>query len=289
MPGSDAQNGNKGRADLPALLDTALDAARQAGELANARFCTDVRCKRKADGSPVTEVDLAVDALLRERLLGALPGAGWLSEESTQGDAWRRHERVWVVDPLDGTSGFLRRDRHWCIAIALLERGVPVLGVIHAPALGHSWWAHAGGGAFLDGAPARVSTRPTLEGATLIGPKSIANPAMWAKPWPPVTVRRYPSLALRLAYVASAEADGMLALGGKNYWDVAAGDIIVREAGGRVADITGAPLIYADAGARVNGVIAAPPALFARMAALARGWRGGTGKGTMQHQRGKRA
>ena len=260
--------------DLPALLERTLAAAREASELAAARFCTDVRCEHKADGSPVTEVDLAVDALLRQRLMAALPDAGWLSEESTQGHGWLARERVWVVDPLDGTGGFLRRDPHWCVAIALVEHGRAVLGVIHAPALERTWWAAAGHGAFVNGAAARVSARQELEGARLIGPKSLLNAAAWDVPWPAVQVRRYPSLALRLAFVGSGDADGMIAPGGKNYWDVAAGDVIVREAGGKAGDMQGRALRYDHASARVGGVIAAPAALFEEMAALARGWRG---------------
>ncbi len=270
----DSEDATSPAADLPHLLDATLAAARKAGELAAARFCTEVRCQRKSDGSPVTEVDLAVDALLRERLMAALPEAGWLSEESTQGHGWLRHERVWVVDPLDGTGGFLRRDPHWCIAIALIEQGRAVLGVIHAPALERTWWAHARGGALINDTTARVSARTTLQGARIIGPKRLLDASAWETPWPPLEVRRYPSLALRLAYVASGDADGMIALGGKNYWDVAAGDIIVREAGGVAGDMQGRSLRYDHASARVGGVIAAPEGLFGEMAALAKGWRG---------------
>ena len=272
MPGNE-DNGLDTTA-LQALLHEVLAAAREAGALAVQRFCTDVHCERKADGSPVTEVDWAVDALLRERLMAALPEAGWLSEESTAGDDWLAHRQVWCIDPLDGTGGYLRRDPHWCISVALLQDGTPVLGVIHAPALERTWQAALGNGALMNGMTARVSNRQGLKGARIIGPKRILDASAWETPWPPVEVRRYPSLALRLAYVASGEADGMLALGGKNYWDVAAGEIIVREAGGLVSDVEGERLRYDVAAARVNGVIAAPEQLFDEMLALAKGWRG---------------
>ncbi len=260
--------------ELRRLLQATLDAAREGGEIAMARFRAKVHCERKADGTPVSEVDLAVDALLRERLMAALPEAGWLSEESTVDDGWLARERAWVVDPLDGTGGYLRCDPHWCCAIALLEDGAPVLGVIHAAALGRTWWAARGLGAFVNGTRARVSPREELEGASLVAPASVRKPTSWRTPWPQVRTRRYPSLALRLAKVASGEMDGMLALGEKRYWDVASGDIIVREAGGRVSDARGQPLRYDRSQARVDGVIAAPPSLFGPMLALTRGWRG---------------
>jgi len=277
LPGAEAQ----GKGELQGLLKAALQAAREAGEIAAARFCSDVRCEHKADGSPVTEVDLAVDEVLRARLMAVLPQAGWLSEESTRDDGWLEHELVWVVDPLDGTGGYLRRNPHWCIAIGLVRRGHALLGVIHAPALKRTWWAVQGQGAFVNEVSARVSSRRQLAGARIIGPKRLLDARCWERPWPPLQAQLYPSLALRLAYVASGDADGMIAPGAKNYWDVAAGDIIVREAGGRVGDMTGAPLHYDKARARVDGVLAAPEPLFAEMVALARGWRG------CAHHRGK--
>ena len=285
MPGN--ENAALSADALQALLPDVLAAAREAGALAAERFCTAVHCERKADGSPVTEVDLAVDALLRQRLRAVLPEAGWLSEESTTGDEWLSHRQAWCIDPLDGTGGYLRRDPHWCISVALLQDGAPVLGVIHAPALQRTWQAARGGGALMNGMTARVSIRQALAGARIIGPKSLEDAAAWQTPWPRVEVRRYPSLALRLAYVASGEADGMLALGGKNYWDVAAGDIIVREAGGIISDAEGAPLRYDRAAARVNGVIAASAALHGEMLALARGWRGCARHGRKKHGRRK--
>jgi len=259
---------------LQALLKPVLAAAREAGTLAAARFRTRVHRQRKADGSPVTEVDLAVDALLREQLMQLLPQAGWLSEESTQGDGWLAHRQVWCIDPLDGTGGFLRRDPHWCISVALLQDGAPVLGVVHAPVLQRTWWAAHGGGALMNGMTARVSHRQALEGARIIGRRNLLDAAAWERPWPRVELRRYPSLALRLSYVASGEADGMLSTTAVNYWDVAAGDIIVREAGGIITDAEGVPLRYEDASARVHGVIAAAPALHEEMRTLAQGWRG---------------
>ena len=270
MPGNETP-------DLATELAAARRAAQAAGAIGLAHFHKKVKVNHKGDGSPVTEVDLAIDALLREHLLSAFPADGWLSEEGERNDRWLSCRRAWIVDPLDGTGGYLRGEPFWCIAIALVIDHAPVLGVIHAPALGHTWHAVAGGGAFRDDAPIHVSARRRLEGARLIGPMAVNKPRCWARPWPPVSVRRYPSLALRLAFVADAAgehgADAMLALGHKNYWDVAAGEVLVREAGGTVTDASGAALRYDDAAMQVDGVIAAGTALAAPLLTYARGFR----------------
>ena len=261
--------------ELSAALAVALAAARAAGEIGARHFRRRVRVERKADGTPVTEVDLAIDALLRARILGAFPQDGWLSEEGEKGRQWLDRRRAWVVDPLDGTSGYLRGEPHWCVALALLVDHRPVLGVLHAPALESTWWATAAGGAFLNGERIRASGRTELEGAEVIGPKAVSRADCWRTPWPRVRVRRYPSLALRLALVADGSADAMLAPGRKNYWDVAAGDVIVREAGGRVADLRGAPLRYEAETAKVNGIVAAGEGLFEAVLHRAKGFRCG--------------
>ncbi len=271
--------------ELAAALEVALAAAREAGEIGRRHFRHNVRVERKPDGSPVTEVDLAIDALLRKRIMGAFPEDGWLSEEGEKGRQWLCHRRTWVIDPLDGTSGFLRGEPHWCVALALLIDHVPVLGVLHAPALDATWWASAGGGAFLNGERIHVSERTELAGSHIIGPAAVKRPECWEKPWPQVEVRRYPSLALRMAFVADGSADAMLAPGRKNYWDVAAGDIIVREARGRVSDIAGAPLRYDEKTMRVNGLIAAGKGLFDEIRSRAAGFR--CGHGSRRRDKGK--
>ncbi len=239
----------------------ALAAAQEAGEIALGFFRRGPKWRRKADGTPVCEADLAVDAALRESLLDARPDYGWLSEETADSPARLSRRRLWVLDPVDGTSGFLSGDDRWCVSLALVEDGRPVIGVIHAPALGRTWAARRGHGATCNGAPIRVSSRTELAGARIIGPRSVLDASCWAEPWPQVRLSRPPSLALRLAFVASADADAMLAPGPKSDWDIAAGDIIVREAGGRVTDAGGEEIRYNRADTRPFGVVAAGPAL----------------------------
>jgi len=252
----------------------AMEAVLEAGRIAMGYFGHHPEWHRKADRSPVSEADLAVDGALRDMLRAARPEYGWLSEETADGEERLSRRRVWVLDPVDGTSGFLRGDPDWCVSLALVEDGRPVIGIIHAPARGRTWAAMAGRGATLDGRSIRVGDARTLEGARIIGPRSIYDRRMWGRPWPEVTVTKLPSLALRLAHVASAEADGMLAPGCKCDWDVAAGDLIVREAGGIVTDAHGETIVYNRRETRPFGVVAANPALHAQIMEYLRDYRG---------------
>lgn len=269
-------------AELLKALDAARAAAEAAGRIALEKFRHRPQWRRKADGSPVSEVDMAVNALLREKLRDLEPDAGWLSEETADKESWRACRRAWVVDPLDGTRGFLQGDKHFSIVIALLEKCRPVLGIIHAPALQRTWAAAKGHGAWLNGASIHVSERSELAGARLVAPGHVREAGRWRAPWPEVEVLRYPSLALRMAYVASAEADAMFSLGGKNTWDVAAGDVIVREAGGIVSAADGAPLDYAAPDLRVPGIVASAPGLYDEIIRRLKGF-GGCG-----HRRAKK-
>ncbi len=266
MPASD------GHSDLKEDLALALALVHEAGRLALSRFRRRPKWHRKADGTPVTEVDLAIDKALHEGLLAARPDYGWLSEETADEPARLACHRVWVLDPLDGTGGYLRGEREFCTALALVEEGEPVLGIIHAPALERTWTAVKGAGAALNGDPIHVSGRADLAGARIIGPASVQRPECWDRPWPDVTLSRPPSLALRLAYVADGTADAMLAPGYKSEWDVAAGDVIVREAGGVVTDISGRPIRYNGSPPRPHGVLAGPPALHAAILERLRGY-----------------
>ena len=266
--------------DVEEDLSLARKAALEAGRIALKFFRHDPRWENKPDHTPVSEADMAVDEALKEMLLAARPGYGWLSEETADDLSRLGKRRVWVLDPLDGTRGFLAGDPNWCVSLALVEDGAAKLGVIHAPALGKTWAARAGGGAFLDGRPITTSRREKLEGAHVIGPRSIHDPRHWDKPWPRVEVSKLPSLALRLAQVACAAADAMVAPGFKSDWDLAAGDVIIREAGGVITDGRGRPLAYNRRDIRPWGVVAAPPALHGQVMEHMKGYRcRGKGKG----------
>ncbi len=251
-----------------------MEAAREAGDIAMGYFRKQPAWRRKADNTPVSEADMAVDAALRERLLKARPDYGWLSEE-TEDDLTRLEKsRVWVLDPVDGTRGFLQDNPNWCVSLALVEDRRPVIGVIHAPALGLTWTAQKGRGAALNAKPIHVSQRTDLAGARIVGPRYILDPARWGAPWPKISLLRLPSLALRLARVASADAAAMAAPGHKSDWDIAAGDIIIHEAGGILTDAEGKTILYNRAETRPFGVAAANPALHQQILARLKTFKG---------------
>ena len=236
----------------------------EAGELANSRFRRNPRCWRKADGTPVSEADIAVDKLLKARLGAAFPGFGWISEESvdlppTPGSP------TWIVDPIDGTRAFLDGDDGWCVAAALVADGRPVVAGIMRPTTSESFEAIAGGGARLNGEPIRASRRRELEGAeVMVKPRVLARPD-WAQAWPEVRTGSTGSLALRLCHVATGSYDAALALGDKADWDLAAGDLLVHEAGGKVSDLNGVRLGYGPGRPRRDGFLAAGADLFAEI------------------------
>ncbi len=231
-------------------------AVREAGALAAGYFAEPARSWTKDDGTPVSEADLAVDRLLKQRLQTARPDYGWLSEETKDTPDRLRDERVWIIDPIDGTRAFLERTDNWCVAAALVEHGRPVLGAVYLPLSDRLYSARRGGGAWLDGKRLAASGRNELPGSRIIAHQSIMRPERWQRPWPQVDVGMTTSLALRLCLVADGSYDAAVAVGEKSDWDLAAGDLIVHEAGGRVSDLNGGVLTYNKPETRQAGLVA---------------------------------
>jgi myo-inositol-1(or 4)-monophosphatase len=235
---------------VPDTADLALIemAARDAGEIARSYFGGTYRRWDKGKGHPVTEADLAVDKFLRETLTGARAGYGWLSEESIDTAERQGTDKTFVVDPIDGTIAFLKGRPHFTISIAIVENGRPVCGVVLNPITNECFDASAGRGATLNGAPIRVSDCGRVEGCRMLAAKSLFDHPGWAVPplcpWPSMQVEQRNSIAYRLALVAAGQFDATLALSSKHDWDLAAGDLIVHEAGGLVTDHRGAILRY---------------------------------------------
>jgi myo-inositol-1(or 4)-monophosphatase len=223
------------------LLKTAV---RNAGALANSYFRRQVEVHRKPDGSEVSEADLAVDAALKLALTTRRKDYGWLSEESPDDRERLKHSRVWMIDPIDGTSAFLRHNPEWTVSVALVENGVPVLGVVYAPAKDEMFRAMRGHGAFLNDEPIKTSDKPTLEGAELIASGGLFKKKLWQEPWPEVQTRWVNSVAYRLALVAAGKADATISLAAKAEWDLAAAAVIMAEAGGITTDHHGNPHPY---------------------------------------------
>ena len=237
-------------------LDLLRPAAMEAGALAMSYFRRSPNAWAKAGGSLVTEADMAVDAFLRQSLLAARPHYGWLSEETVD-DPRRCAERtIFVVDPIDGTRGFLAGDERWCVSVAVVHDSRPVVAALYAPAKGELMTAVAGGGAWRDARRLRVSTSATLNGARLAGPRGWLKTAAIRDTGARLE-EHVPSLAYRFALVALGRCDAAFASPRANDWDVAACDLLVHEAGGRLVRLDGEAPRYNGATPRHDVLVAA--------------------------------
>jgi myo-inositol-1(or 4)-monophosphatase len=228
--------------DRLVLRDRLASTVREAGALALRTFRRQPASWIKGVSSPVSEADVAVDALLRERLI-ALRDAGWLSEETEDDPARLRREDVWVVDPIDGTRAYLAGLPEWSIAAALVRAGRPIVAALYAPVSDEMFLATAGGGATLNGGPITASTGDHLAAAKFSAAKRRLDSLAAIEPRIAV-VPRIPSLALRLARVATGALDGTFTAPNSRDWDLAAADLLVHEAGGLITTLTGERLIY---------------------------------------------
>ncbi len=250
-------------------MATLVAAAQRGGEIALGYFrlgaATPARVSYKDGDSPVTEADFAVDSALKAELRAAFPQAGWLSEETADDPARLTCESVLVLDPIDGTRAFMRGDPCWTVALALLEGGRPVAGVIHAPALGETFAAARGAGATLNGAPIRAAEVETLEGARVGGPRGLRQALATRAGFNAEAGPASPSLAYRLASVAAGRIEIGLAGPGSHDWDIAAADVILAEAGAGLVE-HGAGVRYNQASTRHDILIAAPREWLAHLA-----------------------
>lgn len=221
-------------------LSLLCEAAREAGGLALSYFRKDPKRWLKPGDSPVTEADLAIDHMLHKDLRAAYPSYGWLSEEIENDGSRLNGAPTFVVDPIDGTRGFIAGTDQWVVSIAIVEDGAPKLGVLFNPVRGEMYFAQAGKGAFKETANGDVqalkpSGKDDAQGALIACPVGIksANGS-----FPFNQADHIASLALRIAQVAEGSLDGCIAKGGARHWDIAAADLIANEAG--------VPLAYSD-------------------------------------------
>ena len=239
------------------MLEEVSRIAAEAGRIALGRCGDAFERWEKVPGHPVCDIDLEVDAFLREHLTALDPDAGWLSEETL--DASDRYEkrRAWIVDPIDGTRDYLRQRPGWCVSVALVEDRVPIIGVLDAPARGEHWKAEAGRGAWLGDKRLRVSGRADFAGARVPAdqlPQVDGDLIAVAKP---------NSIALRIAMVAAGEADLVATLRWGFEWDIAAAALIAAEAGATVTGVLGQPFAFNTHSGEAFGVLVATPGIHA--------------------------
>ena len=215
------------------------EAAVEAGELALSARRRGLTVEWKANHSPVSDADLALDALLTERLRAARPDYGWLSEETADDPARLQRRKVFVVDPIDGTRAYVKDQPWFAVCIAVVEDGVVTHGVVHAPALKETFTAERGGGAALNGEAITASATLQLEGAAMLAYPGLFTHKAWKRAWPKMRVESRNSIAYRMCLVADGRFDAAVALNIKYDWDVAASSLIAEEAGAWVGDHKG--------------------------------------------------
>ena len=245
---------------MPATdLKLLISAAHEAGSLATRYSGPDAkRWDKGGNEGPVTEADLAVDALLRTRLMSARPDYGWLSEETPDNPDRLSRRRVFIVDPIDGTRSFIEGSATWAHSLAVADEGRIIAAVVFLPLKVKLYSAAVGLGASLNGQAIRASDQQNLSGASILATKPSYEPQNWRGREVPQMVRHHrPSLAYRLSLVAEGRFDAMLTLRPSWEWDIAAGALILQEAGALGTDRTGGTLRFNNPHPQVNGVIAA--------------------------------
>ncbi len=240
--------------DLALLTDAALEA----GKIATRYFRTTAHRWDKPGGQgPVTEADLEVDLMLRKELTAARAGYGWLSEETEDTPDRLQAEHVFIVDPIDGTRSFIEGSTTWAHSLAIARDGRVQAAVVYLPLRDKLYAAALGHGATLNDAPLTVSPRDQIEGATVLAARPNLDPSRWLNAdVPPITRKFRSSLAYRMSLVGEGRFDAMMSLHPTWEWDVAAGSLIVEEAGGTVSDRTNQPPRFNNPTPRLSGMIA---------------------------------
>ena len=229
----------------PLLRDAELlrGTVREAGALALSLFRTELKNWIKGQSSPVSEADIAVNDLLEARLRSARPGYGWLSEESADDPERLARRLVWIVDPIDGTRGYLSGREDWCISVALVEDSSPLLAAVFAPVSNELFFAVRGQGATCNALKLQATAGTDVDFARVAGPRPLVERLRTQVG----EIRLHPriaSLALRLCRVADGQLDAAFAGGNSHDWDLAAAHLIVQEANGRMTALSGEGISY---------------------------------------------
>jgi myo-inositol-1(or 4)-monophosphatase len=225
--------------------DAALltETVREAGALALSLFRTELKNWTKGASSPVSEADIAVNDLIEKRLRSATPDYGWLSEESADDEARLGKNMVWIVDPIDGTRGYLAGREDWCVSVALVEGASPVLAAVFAPASDEFFFAARGRGATRSHVSIHATSGTELDFSRVAGPKPLVERLSRSSD-EIVLHPRIGSLALRLCRVGEGRLDAAFAGGQSRDWDLAAANLIVQEADGNMTALSGEAILY---------------------------------------------
>ncbi len=243
------------RMNLQCELSVLCKAVRKAGEtillVANEGFST----AYKANRDPITVADFEANRILRETLMATFPDCGWLSEETRDSPERLMKKRVWIVDPIDGTKEFVSGIPEFAVSVALVNEGFPVLAAVYNPATGEFFTAIRNEGAWLNGSKIQAN-HPLRERLVVLASRSEIHRGEFQPFEPYAVIQPVGSIAYKLALIAAGRADATFSLGPKNEWDIAAGALLVEEAGGRVTDKEGLPLAFNRPNTLVNGIVA---------------------------------
>lgn len=228
----------EGLLDRDAVIAATQEAAALAFDSWRDGAVPDTKVWDKGKNNPVSDIDMAVDALLTDRLRGVLPEAAWLSEETVDDPARLDARFLWLVDPIDGTRDYVRGRSGWCVSVALVADGQPVFAVMAAPAQSKLWVAARGEGVTCNGERLFGSNRRIFSGSRVPATEQMQLTVDMEK------VEQPNSIAMRMTMVACDRADLVATLRWGNEWDIAAAHLVAQEAGVVVTDALGKPIVY---------------------------------------------
>jgi len=238
-------------------LTLARRAARAAGDILRGHWRRgDYQIGSKGKDNPVTQADLEADRALKRLLHDPFPEYGWLSEETADSEARLKCRRVWIVDPLDGTKEFIQGIPEFCVAVALVEEGHPVLGVTYNPITREMFWSARGMGCHLNTEAVRVTRTRVLRHANVLASRSETARGEWEVFHGRLKVSPTGSVAYKLALVAAGKGDATFTRSPKSEWDIASGAALLAEAGGTMTDIHGTMIRFNQRRVKVAGMIA---------------------------------
>lgn len=262
--------------DMDQLLSIMVQAAKAAGHSIMNHYrpgqevSTNTHIKEKGPDNPLTKADLEANEAIRSLLTAATPDYGWLSEETADNNDRLTKQRVWIVDPLDGTKEFAQGIPEFAVAIALVDAGLPIAACLFNPPKGELFTAIAGRGSQKNGRPIQASRTTHLTGATCLSSRSETKRGEWEPYKDEFTLMTTGSIAYKMAVLATGLADLTFTLTPKNEWDIAAGELLVREAHGQVTNKNGERITFNQPSPKLRSVLATNgqlhPALVRRLA-----------------------
>ncbi|MED5554221.1 MAG: 3'(2'),5'-bisphosphate nucleotidase CysQ [Candidatus Neomarinimicrobiota bacterium] len=226
-------------------LKLAINASLKAGEIITQYYCDDYEIKEKGYHNPVTTADKEADSYLKSTLMSARPQYGWLSEETVDSKNRLNKEKVWIVDPLDGTKEFIEGVPQFVVSIALVEKGIPIIGVLHNPVTKETFHAAKGEGAYLNQGQYRCSIKDSTRDMVILNSRSETRRGLW-EPYKKhfKELRPIGSVAYKMGLTAIGKADIFATLRPKNEWDICAGTCLINEAGGKVINLNGKDITF---------------------------------------------